>query len=416
MIESLYRTRSLDDLDGETQITAGLLSSIRELTPRIKEKAADYAAAGAYDESLHSAFLDAGLYKALVPKKYDGFGLGLDQYLQLGMELARADPGVAWMFILGAGHAFHAASSYEETAQDELFGQGPYIAPLRAIPSGRSIKVDGGYVLTGDFPWSSGSRYSTFTLAVAPTFDADGEPLGAMMHSVPRSQYEILDDWGGGRTIGMEASSSNTIRIKDVFVPERFVVPYAFRQHELGDSGTAGFQQHRNPLYLGRGMTFTTAELASIQVGAARAALDEFETLMRKAKAGLPPFAPRVESAEYHRWFGKMTALVDTAETILLGAAHQYMTLARRWAETGSEFSPSDDMRLRAIVQQAGKMALKVTDLAFTTAGTSAAAKGTRLEKIYRDVSMLKTHIVVGQLDVHYSSASEYHFDGPLRF
>jgi 3-hydroxy-9,10-secoandrosta-1,3,5(10)-triene-9,17-dione monooxygenase len=253
-------------------------------------------------------------------------------------------------------------------------------------------------------------------LAVAPTYDENGEPLGAMMHSVPRDHFEILDDWGGGRTIGMEASASNTVRIDDVFVPDHLVVPYRFREHILGDSGTPGFQQHGNPLYVGRSMSFTTAELAAVQVGAAWAALDEYEKLMVKGKSGFPPFPARLDSPEYHRWFGKLQAMVDTAETTLIAATRQYMTLARRWAATRVDFSPADDVRIRAVVQQAGKLANEATDLAFTTGGSSAAAKGTRLEKIFRDVAMARTHIVVGQLDVHYSSASEFHFGRPLRF
>jgi 3-hydroxy-9,10-secoandrosta-1,3,5(10)-triene-9,17-dione monooxygenase len=416
MIESLYLARSLETLTEEERVTAELLEKIRSLAPQIRERADDFAKAGGYDLDLHHELLEAGLYGVLVPKKYGGLGLGLDSYVQIGVELARADPGVAWMFVLGAGHAFHAGSFFGEKAQDELFGNGPYIAPLRAIPSGRSQRVEGGYRLSGDFPFSSGSRYSTHTQAVAPTHDEAGTYIGAMLHSVPREQYEILDDWGGGRTIGMEASSSNTIRITDVFVPDHLVVPYSFREHILGEHGTPGYQQHANPLYVGRSMTFTNAELVSTQVGAARAALDEYEKLMLKGKSAIPPFAPRLDSPEYHRWFGKLQALVDTAETTLYAATRQYMTLARRWAGTGADFSPADDVRLRAIVQQAGKLANEATDLAFTTAGTSAAAKGTRLEKIFRDVSMSRTHIVVAQLDVHYTSASEYHFGQPLRF
>lgn len=415
-MKSLYLATSQVTLTDEERVVADLLEKVRSLAPLIKERSAEFAADGAYDEALHNELLEAGLYGVLSPKKYGGLALGLDSYAQIGVEFARADPGAAWMFVLGTGHAFHAASFYNRQAQDELFGNGPYIAPLRGIPTGTSEKVEGGYRLSGDFPFSSGSRFSTHTLAVAPTYDDRGELLGAMMHSVPRAQFEILDDWGGGRTIGMESSSSNTIRIEDVFVPDHLVVPYEFREHVLGEDGTPGFQQHANPLYLGRSMSFTVAELASVQVGAAWAALDEYEKLMLKGKSGLPPFAPRVDSPEYHRWFGKLQAMVDTAETTLLAATRQYMTLARRWAATREGFTPADDVRIRAIIQQAGKLANEATDLAFRTAGTSAAAKGTRLEKIFRDVSMTRTHIVVGQLDVHYTSASQYHFGQPLRF
>ena len=39
------------------------------------------------------------------------------------------------------------------------------------------------------------------------------------MVAIPRSDYEILDDWGGGATIGLGGTASNTIVADDVFVP-----------------------------------------------------------------------------------------------------------------------------------------------------------------------------------------------------
>jgi 3-hydroxy-9,10-secoandrosta-1,3,5(10)-triene-9,17-dione monooxygenase len=89
--------------------------------------------------------------------------------------------------------------------------------------------------------------------------------------------------------------------------------------------------------------------------------------------------------------------------------------LGRQWVESGREFTPEEDARLRAIVQEAAQLAISAVDLAFSTAGSSAAKRGSALEKYYRDVGMYKTHIAA-QWDVTYGSVSRYHFGQPLTF
>lgn len=43
---------------------------------------------------------------------------------------------------------------------------------------------------------------------------------------VPRSSYEVLDDWGGDRVLSLRASGSNIVKLSHVFVPDHLVTPY----------------------------------------------------------------------------------------------------------------------------------------------------------------------------------------------
>ena len=58
--------------------------------------------------------------------------------------------------------------------------------------------------------------------------------------------------------------------------------------------GTIGFQLHGNPLYLARAMTFFYASLNAIQIGNARAALQEYEAMMTTRPTSFPPPMPAV--------------------------------------------------------------------------------------------------------------------------
>ena len=392
-----------------------LVAAARTMRPMLREKQAVHEQRGGYDAETHQAFLDAGFYLILQPKRFGGYGLGIEALMRVGIEISRGDPGVGWAFVLGAGHSFHVGAFYGEAGQAELFGSGPFIAPGRTIPHGRADQVDGGWRVSGTWDYCSGSMWSTHVLVVGPAFDTDGAMTGMRMYALPRSDYEILDDWGGDATIGMAASSSNSIRIDDAFVPDHLSISYDFREFELGGPQHVGFALHTSPDYIGRTMTYFNAELVATQIGAAWAAVDEYEELMAEKMASFPPRVARREAPEYHRWFGQMLALVDSAETLYLGGVRQYVALAELWMREGVPFTPEQDARLRSTIQTAARLANEAVELVFTTAGSSAAKRGSRIQKYYRDVAMYKTHIAA-QWDVTYGSLARFHFGGPLTF
>ncbi len=391
-----------------------LLQVAARLRPVLRAAQAEHEALGGYSEAIHKQLLDAGFYRMLQPKKYGGLELPLEDFLRVGVEISRGDPGVGWSFVLGAGHAWHIASFFPEEAQAELFA-GDLIAPGRTIPRGRAVRTAGGYRLTGTWDYCSGSMWSTHAMLVAPAFTEADEPLGLRAFVVPRERYEILDDWGGDLVLGMRASSSNSIRVEDALVPEHLSVVYDFKDHTLGEEGTPGYRLHSNPVYLGRTIAFFNCELVATQVGAAWAAFDLFDELMAGRPTSFPPIMARTDSAEYHRWYGKMLGQIDAAETLLLGAMRQYTELGRRWERTRQEFTPEEDARLRGVILQGAQLANQAVDLAFSTAGSSAARLGSPMEKYYRDVAMFKTHIAA-KWDVTYGSVSRYHFGQPLTF
>jgi 3-hydroxy-9,10-secoandrosta-1,3,5(10)-triene-9,17-dione monooxygenase len=102
------------------------------------------------------------------------------------------------------------------------------------------VVAEGGVVLSGEWNFSSGTDHSDWSLLACILRDGDRivDYLFCLLH---RSQYEIVDDWN---TLGMRATSSKTVRCKDVFVPRyRTVSMYVARE---GHSWP-GLEQHRNP-------------------------------------------------------------------------------------------------------------------------------------------------------------------------
>jgi 3-hydroxy-9,10-secoandrosta-1,3,5(10)-triene-9,17-dione monooxygenase len=218
---------------------------------------------------------------------------------------------------------------------------------------------------------------------------ADGDPQ-LIIVVLPRRDYEVLDDWGAGRTIGLSSSGSNTIVATDVLVPARFAITHTTFDPPMP---TPGVEVHGNPMYLGRTPAPYHATLVLSVVGAARAALDEYASIVQTKPTNFAPFVPRYQFHEDQRVFGLATARTDAAETILYGFGDDYTATLRRAVDTGVPVDPARDPRWWAMLQQAGDLAASAVEALVHRTTSSGTGAGTRLQRYFRDVTMYRQHI-----------------------
>src|SRR5262249_6965447 len=133
--------------------------------------------------------------------------------------------------------------------------------------------------------------------------------------------------------------------------------------------------------------------LVSIMVGAGRAALDEYEDLIRTKNTLFPPIVPRYLSHDYQRAFGLALGMVDAAEALTHYAADGIAEYCRRGAGGGEPFSLEEDLRGFARLEHAGRLLWEAVELLFRTASSSAAKDGQRMQRYYRDLSMYRGHL-----------------------
>jgi alkylation response protein AidB-like acyl-CoA dehydrogenase len=145
-------------------------------------------------------------------------------------------------------------------------------------------------------------------------------------------------------------------------------------------------------MYLGRVAGPYHMSLITPIIGAAKAALDEYQDIIRTKNTNFPPITPRAEHEDFQRAFGRATILADTAENLLIRGGEVYMEMCQRWASDGTLITVEQNLRLWAMLQQAGRMACDAVELLFKNAGTSAARKGSRLERYLRDAQMYRMH------------------------
>lgn len=374
---------------------AELVARAAAFRDELRARQDEHDALGTYAEDLHRRFVAAGFYRITQPRLFGGYEFDLGTFYRVMLEIARGHPGVGWGLALAASHAFEVASHWPEEGQYELFGRdGHFIAPHRAPPLGTLVPVEGGYLMNGTWDYCSGIPHATHFIGGA-WLRREGAPRRHAHAVVRREQVTVLEDWGGDRVLGMRASGSNSVRVQDVLVPEPHV---GFLTPGLGSvlhdpaQGTPGTRLHGNPMYLGQLAGPFHVTLVMPIIGAARAALDEYEEIIGARKTLSVPQTLRFQHFDFQRPYGHALTLADSAEALMFKVCEAYHDNCRRWAETGAAASVEDNMRLWGVMQQSGRLACEAVELLFHTAGSGAARKGQRMQRYFNDVAMYRGH------------------------
>jgi len=311
------------------------------------------------------------------------------------MGVSRCCASSVWILPLTGGHAIMLSAFFSEQAQIDVYGaEGEFRGPSRTPPRVIARPVDGGYVLNGDWDYVSGCDIATHVIggiSIRSDRASEPEPRVAI---VDRRDFSIVDDWN---TIGMRGTGSRRVVIRDAFVPAYRTIPPM--RDAFGSRNAPGRRVHQNPMYVaGRLVSVLFEEMAAVAVVVARGALDVYERELCSSKLQLPPYALRSETPEYQRHFGEAWAIIRTAEALVLHVAQQYMEFARQDVEEEIPFSDERDLQLQLLEQYATRLAGDAVDLMFRTAGTHVAQSDSMLQRSFRDMAVIKTHIAA-QMD-----------------
>jgi 3-hydroxy-9,10-secoandrosta-1,3,5(10)-triene-9,17-dione monooxygenase len=341
-----------------------------------------------YAADVHDAFSKAGFYRILVPRRYGGYEFGVDTFMRVVRTLARGCPSTGWMFCLGAVHAVFAGTVFDERAQEEIFAVGDFICPATVMPSGTAERhPDGGWIVNGTWGYCSGAPYATHFMGHALVSHEEGQEPAPMLFIAPRDQWRQLDDWG--QQLGLKGSGSHSIKIENALIPDHHVLPTHMSFYKV-DEDTPGRQLHINPQYGGGQLSFMMLESAVLAVGIAHGALDEYEDLMRSRITLFPPNIVRAEDPDYQRWYGEATGKLATAEAAVENTIAQWQELC---GQGPAAFTPEREFRLATMCREVIRLSwTAVEQYLFPTAGSSSVSRGQRIERVWRDLSMLQSH------------------------
>lgn len=205
-------------------------SVVAKLGDEFASRAAEHDDRDEFVSENYDAMRKHRIFSAVVPQELGGLGISHRQMSRALRTLGRCCGSTALSLsmhqhLVGAQvwnykHGRPGQKLLEKVAKEECVlvstGANDWLAS-----SGQVVRVDGGYRVSAKKAFASGSPHGHILMTSAP-YEDPKEGWQVFHFPVPLSAegVHIETDW---RTLGMRGTGSNTVTLKDVFVPEEAV-------------------------------------------------------------------------------------------------------------------------------------------------------------------------------------------------
>ena len=325
---------------------------------------------------------EGGLCRLMVPRRFGGYQTSIRTYIEVMAELGRGCGSTAWVASLVNVCAW-LTGLFPERAQHDVWGpsRDAWVAGSLA-PNGTATPVDGGWRVTGRWPWASGCLHAQWVACGIHMTNEQGEMTNLGLSLMPVGEVALEDTWF---MAGMKGTGSNTIVAKEVFVPEHRFLPYppAF-------GGQYRTEYRDEVVYRAALVPVTVLILAGSQLGVARAALDY--VIGKAGTRGIThtTFRTQAESAGFQMLVADAAMKIDTAFLHAFRAADDL----DRDAQAGVHPDLAARARVRMDTALVAKYAREAVELLVQAHGTSSLADFNRLQRLWRDVHVASHHAI----------------------
>jgi 3-hydroxy-9,10-secoandrosta-1,3,5(10)-triene-9,17-dione monooxygenase len=356
-----------------------LVARARALAPAIAARATRAEMQRRVPAESVEEFVEAGLLPVLIPRRWGGYGLGMRTWFEVATEIGAACASTGWLVSLLIHYGFVVAT-FPEQAQQEIWKEGPDVLLAASLtPSGVAEAIEGGYRVSGEFPYASGADHASWVIVCCPVDTGTSKPDPRLLLLRP-GEYSVRDTWF---SIGLRATGSNTLVADGAFVPVEQTIRLQDKVSGTVPGGELNGGIFRLPMSCYNGVTF----LAPI-LGAARGALQHYLDNIGRSK----PYIPSPSYAELGHAqvaLGRITARLDTAELLIRRAIAD--------TEDAAGDRPAALLQARSARDWA-HTAVTITeaiDELYHLAGTRAQSQDNPIQRAWRDVHSGASHFAL---------------------
>lgn len=205
--------------DGAT--TESLPQAARRIAPRAGELAEQIERERALPPALVSELVAAGLFAMCLPRTLGGREAEPAEMVLAIEELARADGASAWCAMIASTSSLLGAYLPEPEAT-EIYAGGSGVCCGVFAPRGRAERREGGYVVSGRWPFMSGVGHSGWMLGGCVVYDGDQPELlenggpDVRLVLMPTARVEVIDTWS---VSGLRGTGSHDVSVSDELIP-----------------------------------------------------------------------------------------------------------------------------------------------------------------------------------------------------
>ena len=325
-------------------------------------------------DDLRDQAKNMGLFGYAIPQEWGGLGLDITQDVELAMELGYTslalrsmfgtNNGIAGQVLVGFGTDEQKARWLEALASGKVAsfaltepGAGSNPAGLRT----KAIRDGADWLISGEKRFITNAPVADLFVVFARTRPADNAGPGIAVFLVPADTAGV-EIGAKDAKMGQEGAWTADVRFTDVRVPAGALV---------GGSEDVGYRAAMTSLARGR------IHIAALAVGTAQRALDESVTYAATATQGGTPIGN----------FQLVQAMLADQQTGVMAGRALVRDAARLWiTDQDRRIAPS------AAKVFCTEMAGKVADLAVQIHGGSGYMREVPVERIYRDVRVLRLY------------------------
>jgi 3-hydroxy-9,10-secoandrosta-1,3,5(10)-triene-9,17-dione monooxygenase len=369
--------------DADDRAYEDMLAAARALIPRLRDRAARTEELRRLPAETERDLHDAGLFRIVQPKRVGGSEFDYVALVDFADVLGQADASVAWNFANLASHHWMLAM-FDKRAQDLVWNKdaNALIASSFIFPAGRARKVDGGYVLRGSWPFSSGvdsCEWNMLASVVSSDDEADG--IEYRIFLVNKSDYKIIDIWNAA---GLRGTGSNDVEVHDAFVAEPMTVAVS----DLAGGPTPGSAVNPNPLYALPVFSLFPYVLSGVALGNAQACLDDYvDIAQHRASTYNRTKLGDLQSTQIK--IAEASAKIDAARLIMRSTCIEAMADARR----GQVPDMAAKTRSRRDGAYSVNLCTEAVSLLFAASGARGLFTTGALQRQFRDGHAINSHI-----------------------
>lgn len=359
-----------EDLVGRAQALRGVLLARAAETERLRQP----------PESTRLDIIESGIHRIFQPRRFGGAEAPLRAAVDVLTSLGAACGSTAWVVVQNIAHN-SMFSQWPAAAQEEVWGANPaaLLSGILVPGIGKARRVDGGYSLSGRWPFVSGVSICDWALFTAFTVPEGGGETEDRHFVVPRDQLEILDTW---HAMGLKGSASHDVALDDVFVPEHMSVTLeALRGRKPRYPAEPVI--FRAPLYALFGVFIGSAAL-----GIAEGAVETYVEAARK-RISRASGKPLSDFSTQHVKISEALSCLKAARLLLYGVCDHMTEII----ESGHLPTLEERARFRAEATFAGQLSTRAVNVVWDGSGGGGIYNANPLSRFFCDMSAANRHV-----------------------
>lgn len=382
-----------------------VVDRIEELGPELAALAEENEALGKLSNKTVDLMRSAGVIRLLQPVEYGGFAAHPRDFAEAVMALAQRDGAAGWVAGVVGVHPWELAQMDPRVAQ-EIWGENPDVwVASPYMPNGVADPTDGGYTLSGRWPFSSGSDHCDWNFLGALAGDGKGKPTqppGILHVVVPRSDAPIQEDtWD---VIGLSGTGSKDVVVSNAFIPAHRVVD----QTDIQTGVAAERAGRTETLYKLPFTSMFPLGITSAVIGICEGAL---ALHMSQQRDRVAVTGVQVKDDPY-----VLYAAGEAAAEIQASRVHLIDGISRLYdkVEGGGQVTVEDRSVVRRNQVRAAWRAVSALDEIFARSGGNAPRRSNPLQRYWRDAHVGLAHMIhVPGVAYHANSLASMGLDLP---